>query len=537
MAMRNFISALLIASVAVSACTQEDPFPWNRSNTEAEAEFSHDMIVLGEQLKDPYSVENMTKALASVYPAAAGRTSLNPTDYYVRFLPSDDSEMQLLIAKGVVLLDHPLDYRIVREGDWYHDPSVPENSITWQYAVVPVEFDFPQNVRYEVLEKCYLTDHDASTKSSAGIDWEAVEREAFRLSGNEDLLAPITRAGESYCPEGRITIMDPDFSPEPVGVKGVRVCCNSFVKIAMGYTDENGYYKFGKSYSTDLRYRLMFKNKKGFSQGINFVVVPASVSTLGTHPASGCSVTIDTSSDYNLFSRCVVNNAGYDYYTASEESGGDIPLPPKDLRIWDLPLLTGSFNVMMHHGVLLETFAPLAAVMAEFAIIAKIIQPDVYLGLDFCNTYNEAYARALRVFAQAGHFGKVGKEWWHEYIVNAAGDLFMKTFAFLLGAIGTDNAGTGSHVEVVHLYSNYCQTVLYRRHYTGSTELFGDSPYSPQLLLYLDERGLGLEKIAPLFTADVTSKDVLKRKMLSYYPQFKTVIMEAFARYEDQEDE
>ena len=104
--------------------------------------------------------------------------------------------MRQLMEQGVELLDHPLDYRIVREGDWYHDPSVPEGEITWQYAVVPVGFDFPKNIRYERLDECYLPDHAPGTKSD-GIDWEAVEREAYRLTGNEAMLLPQTRFSNS----------------------------------------------------------------------------------------------------------------------------------------------------------------------------------------------------------------------------------------------------------------------------------------------------------------------------------------------------
>ena len=85
-------------------------------------------------------------------------------------------------------------------------------------------------------------------------------------------------------------------------------------------------------------------------------------------------------------------------------------------------------------------------------------------------------------------------------------------------------------------YSCYCQSVLYRRHYKDSDALFGSGEwFSPQLLMYLDERGLGLEKISPLFTTDVVDMEVLKLKMLSYYPEFKTVINEAFARYGQQQ--
>ena len=37
----------------------------------------------------------------------------------------------MLQRQGFELLDHPMDYEIVREGDWYHDPGVPEGEITW----------------------------------------------------------------------------------------------------------------------------------------------------------------------------------------------------------------------------------------------------------------------------------------------------------------------------------------------------------------------------------------------------------------------
>ena len=490
------------------------------------------MIILGEQLQDPYSVQNMTKAFNAVYPAAAGHSPIQATDFYVRFLPKDTLQMQKLVDLGVQLLDHPLDYRIVREGDWYHDPSLPEDCYTWQYGVVPVDFEFPLDVRFERLEDCYLSEHDPATKAD-GIDWYAVEREAFRITGNEDMLVPETKAGEGpFFPQGYITIMDPDHSPEPVGVKGVRVCCNCFVKIATAYTDENGYYKMSRSYSSDLRYRLMFKNVKGFSQGINNLLLAASVSTLGTHPAEGCSITIDNYSDYYQFVRCVANNAGYDYCVASENSSGSIPPLPKDLRIWDLPVLSGSFNIMMHHGVLIETFEPLHAVLGEFVVIARLGQADAYLGIEGCATYNDAYERALLIFTQAGLFSQVGRDWWYEYILSAIGTAAFDTFAQLLGAV-SEGVKAGAQAEVVNAYSNYCRTILYRRNYPGSQKVFESGRTGgTQLLLYLDERGLGLESLAPLFDKVVTDMDILRQKMLSYYPQYKSTILEAFARYE-----
>ena len=116
-------------------------------------EVSHGMIVLGDRLKDPYTVENMQDAVASLYPTK-GRTVLAPTDIYVRFLPRNNDEYDRLVDLGVEMIDHPLDYQIVEEGDYYHDPSLSEDTITWQYAVVNAKFQFPYGIRYEVIDKC-----------------------------------------------------------------------------------------------------------------------------------------------------------------------------------------------------------------------------------------------------------------------------------------------------------------------------------------------------------------------------------------------
>ena len=104
-----------------------DDTPWQR--------LSHEKIELGDKLEDPYTVENVTKAIEALYPTKAGRITLKPTDIYARFLPKDDKEFETLMELGVEFMDHPLDYAIIKDGDYYHDPEIPENEVTWQYAV------------------------------------------------------------------------------------------------------------------------------------------------------------------------------------------------------------------------------------------------------------------------------------------------------------------------------------------------------------------------------------------------------------------
>ena len=109
----------------------------------------HGMIELGERLEDPYSVDNITKAIENLYPTKAGRVNVDPTDLYLRFLPSSEEEYRLLESTVSAIADHPLDYRIVREGDYYHDPEIPDGDITWQYVVVPSDYKVPEGIRCE----------------------------------------------------------------------------------------------------------------------------------------------------------------------------------------------------------------------------------------------------------------------------------------------------------------------------------------------------------------------------------------------------
>ena len=250
--MRNCWKVLL-PLVLLAGC-QEEGLPGPDDRRVDISALSHGMIELGEKLEDPYTVENMQEAVARLYPTRAGGIAIKATDLYVRFLPKTEEEYALLLSKGLKLTDHPVDYRIVK--DYYHDPELSENAITWQYAVVSKDFEFPSGVRCEVLDEVYLSENDPVTRAESGIDWDAVEAEAYRLTGNGDLY-PETRADEvASFPSGRITVEDPDaFGGKPYGLAGVQVCCNSFVKFATAYTDRDGYYQLPKKYSSTPRYR------------------------------------------------------------------------------------------------------------------------------------------------------------------------------------------------------------------------------------------------------------------------------------------
>lgn len=127
---------------------------------------------LGEKLENPYSVTNMRKAMDSLQKIServTEDTTIEATHYYVKFTPLDETELNILKDDTtLVLYDYPLDYEIPEgEGDYYHDPDIPEGQPTPQYSAVAVDYELPSLVGYEILEELFIPD-DFSDESGEG---------------------------------------------------------------------------------------------------------------------------------------------------------------------------------------------------------------------------------------------------------------------------------------------------------------------------------------------------------------------------------
>lgn len=522
----NFIAAIL--TLILVSCSTDGYEPDSGVDYDYGRELKHEMIVLGNRLDNPYTTENMTKALTSLYPTKADRVDLKSTDLYVRFLPNDEGEYDHLVDLGVEMIDHPMDYDIVVDGDWYHDPEIPDGKMTWQYAVVPPDFDFPP-IRYELIDECYISEHDPGTRTDKGIDWAAVERQSYVLTGNSDKLSGIvTKASSKVVPSGRITIVDEHANGgKPFGVAGVKVSCNSFVKFDHCYTDRDGYYEMSKKYSANLRYRLVFENEKAFSIGFNLVLLPASVSTLGKSGPEGVNMTVTPDSEEKLFSRCVVNNAVYDYITRCSKEDLDIAAPPSDLRIWLFPGFEASSAVMIHHGAIVRSEL-LTKFLGPCAALLEFFLPDITIGLDGKNEYREIYSTTCHELSHASHFSKVGTGYWNGYILEII-ESFIKSGGNTYGDGSTENHGL---VEVGEMWAYYLESRIFKDRYGGSFPTFGTSYwFYPQIFRFLDERGFTSSDIFSVLEPDVTSKSALKTALVNKYPARRTVIEQVFNRY------
>lgn len=527
--MKNFfhlsVSAVLF-TVLLTSCTKSAQDNGSPSFPDGgDGVLYHDAIVLGEQLDNPYALENVKSAYVALYPTKS-RDDLSTTDYYVRFLPDNDDQLTVLRNMGLTLVDHPVDYEILREGDYYHDPGVDEQKITWQYAVVPVDFRFPTDIKYEILESCYIASQSDDTKASA-IDWNAVEAESFRITGNADMLSPATKGGGQQ-PSGYITITDPSANGgQPVGVAGVQVTCNVFVKFSSTYTDEKGYYRIPKSFSANPRYRLVFKNEKGFTIGVNTILFPASVSTLGKHSSSGVDLAVDATSDRKLFRRCVVNNAARDFYIRCGEGDLNISEPPSNLCFWMFDNLDASSTVMLHHGTVLgggyET-----VFFQVLTFIVKMFGPDITLGTQNCASYKEISSLVNHEMAHACHFARVGTNYWNEYILYIAKCALQGQDTYGDGSL--DGAG---RCAVGEMWAYYLQSRMHKDRYGGANPSFGSQYwFHPQILSSIEDRGIKTSEIFDAIASGVTSTTELRDSLVAAFPGKKNSINQIFNRYE-----
>ena len=194
----------------------------------------------------------MKKAYANLRASRSGTPELEvePTHVYMRFLPKNDAEWALLKSDtSITLYDYPLDYEIENPGTYYHDPTLADSAITYQYCVLPINYTFP-NIPSELLYHVYLPEAEGAisgrandAKSQLLID---MEYEAVRLTGN------LSQSGNSggrvqallpsrWTPKGTITVWD-DFLGRQIPVEGAEVHARWFTNIATAITDANGYF-------------------------------------------------------------------------------------------------------------------------------------------------------------------------------------------------------------------------------------------------------------------------------------------------------
>jgi hypothetical protein len=228
---KHLLTIISFALILIG-CQKEDFTPDEVTSNEIQENlpFKEGQTILGKKLENPYSIENMQKAFDNLTSENKLKSAIKiePTHYYVRFRPKSEQELETILRDTTLTFySYPLDVEIKRGGTHFHDPSIPEKEITWQYTVVPVNYVFPK-IQHQILAKLFLLEEDGELQKlkSANIDyfdWLQLEEEALRITGNlpEKTIQGNVLKSSSWRPAGTIKVRDDYLSYSQTSTRAV----------------------------------------------------------------------------------------------------------------------------------------------------------------------------------------------------------------------------------------------------------------------------------------------------------------------------
>ncbi len=529
---RNLSKFLLLGVVALffASCVEEDEFYEQDSIVNAKTTVVESgTTVLGRKLPNPYSVTNMTNALNNLRTeyGMEPNIEIEPTDYYVRFLPQNLSQYDKLSTDtNLLLFDHPLDYEIITLGDSYHDPLIPDTCYTWLYATVPVDYEFNNDITYEILDTCYIPN---DTDDSQITDYDILEQNSFFILGlreyvleNKDIQ---TRAlwGNGKKPEGYYNVYNTSSrNHEPV--KQARAVCHTIVKNANARINSNGYYKINKKFSTNLYYKIKWSNSKGFN--LHYPIIVA-VSNFGVHSKSGYSKNIDFAT--NAGKLATINNAATEYYNICTNT--NILPPPSNLKIFftgdnirsSAPMLTRVVHPILFNGnnpwyAFFENLF-LSPFLGNIQSICRLIGPDVTIKGP--SSTSSAFRTVWHELSHASHFAKVGSQYWSEYI----------SYIITFGAYGDRTDNNSGVCGVGEMWAE-AACVHYINTYNNGTSSVITDWFKPEILSDLmRDSTLTNTQIFNCLNSDIRSHQQLKVALKNAYPEKSRDIDSTFNEY------
>lgn len=464
----RFTINLVLASLFALSCGKEEligDFAFG-SETVGQA------IVLGDCQPNPYSLKTMQQALDSLL-ATKGLSetiTLEPTDFYVRFLPRDTTDFNTLTALGLELFDYPLDRELLCDGGFYHDPSIPEGEPTWQYTTVRakiassgisyevvavpgedapcVEIDIPQMVgtKYEcedgafqgtfkatLLDECYIPEH-ASVPTKAGdfvVDPEELERLAFSISGWEVDEVDTKATSKKYQAAGRIYVDESKGVRKSINGVKIRVHCS--VKYETTYADSTGYFYTTKNFKKNkANVAVIFNNEKDFViwENCNYFT-PAKYTFKDVSLSCAVNKTIPTTAE-DSWRSSIINNTAYEYYCECERTG--VSVPPKNLKILSRKNNTWSSAPMLHH---------MKGYRIGFSLFGPLVASYVLAGLPDLFIINKNVPTSLKShvwheLSHASHFSDAGEPVWSKYINHIVNASAKRQDTYGDGKAGTD---------------------------------------------------------------------------------------------------
>lgn len=286
--MRIFILLFLFLSLScqkidfISDSSQEEDF--NSKSTTMQYNNPDSPMLLGRRLENPYTVANMQLAyeeLKNEGNVSLPLLSIATTHYYLCYKPSSIEDLNNLEEiRSLELFDFPLDYEIIRNGNYYRKPGLADSIPTWHYSTVSLgEWEGVldslrmYSIPYEVLDSLYLTISDISLR---GINIEAddiyflLEDKSLELTGNQELSSHSSQSrSQRWVPSGRIMAYD-NILQDYIPLENVKVIAHNWFWSSVAYTDSLGYFQCPNSTRNRVKYRIKWESNRWDIRDGNF---------------------------------------------------------------------------------------------------------------------------------------------------------------------------------------------------------------------------------------------------------------------------
>lgn len=527
----------LVASAALmfAACSEpiEEPLREIELSSDTVSAPTKQQTILGKPIENPYSLDYMRKALDEYRKTTLSKAALNyeikANFLHVRFLPANPEQFEQLLADTTIeLFNRPMLCEIEQEGDYYHDPSLPEDAITWQYTTVPIDYKFP-NIEYEILDSCFVPEDEPETlsKSLRGFNPENLTAIAFRLAGQE-YEEEKTLTKKRKVPSGHMYVKN-TMTNNWDGIVDIKVRVYNGIRWDHAYTNKDGYYSMSKHYATGLHYHIKFRTSDDIIINNLMIDIDAADKSFGWHSKSGYDGYFDSGSKGWMWA--TVNNAVY-IFRKELCPHFNIPTPNVQLHIYaanktsKLASKTGCAPMCRHRIILLPQLLELAALYTGIAYfgseIASSMGPDVMIF--YRGTTEEIYSTVFHEMSHVCHCLKVSNAYWQKVI----------QYTIAHKGYGNRKNENSGYTGVAEMWAYYFGSYVCSQYYLSYTNYWYPTRdwFKPTILKEVSgSANLTPRQIFDCLTTDVIDHNKLKTQLVNSYPQKNTIINNIFKQY------
>ena len=450
-----------------------DPPCVNVDSFEADEVDDATEIVLGKKLNNPYTVSVMRKAIDSLiakgqayaYPILS-ESDIKATDYYVRFFVKTDADIERLEQDSLYLSAAPLDYEIASEGDVFKPDQLDKDQGIWLYTSVPISYNFPLGIGYQVLNELFLTEAsyisgeetDSPTRLIHGKavsaqflddleDMALLHTDNFTEPAFESSALDYISERRKARPKGHVLVSNTTTRSFDA-VPQVRVRTRRWFKYGKAWTSSSGSYSINRRYRRNCRYTVVFKNQFGkFKIRRATIAIGNARRRVGKHSPKGYTFKFGTNDKAWRFS--TVSNAAVQYLDFCRATG--VGLPHSNLKIAAgngtgvsaAPMLSKVGNV----PVLTTFFARFGIQISSSAAwrILSTALPDLIIKAHPSKQTSGVTELTFHEMAHASHFRLAGSQYW----------LNIMDYITFHGAYGNGNGKFAGYVEVAEMWAYY----------------------------------------------------------------------------------